>query len=165
MRAESGAGGRGSPGSLTFHVSPPWLGQSLRDRRSARVGVAQATGAACFPYLQALVGRVCSGSRAAALRSAVAGAYSGGHLPRLLMKAAWPSTRRPPRPRPPRPRPAPRAPGGCLCVARAPPAGSAALDPARRAATGRVTRLASLFPCGSSWLQGAAGLSLGLISL
>lgn len=87
----------------------------------------------------------------------MAGAYSGGHLPRLLMKAARPSTRRPPRPRPPRPRPAPGAPGWCLCVARAPPAGSAALDPARRAATGRLARLAH------PGLR--AGVSLGLISL
>lgn len=95
----------------------------------------------------------------------MAGAYSGGHLPRLLMKAARPSTRRPPRPRPPRPRPAPGAPGGYLRVARAPPAGSAVLDPAHRAATGRVARHASLFPGASSWPQGAAGLPLGLTSL
>lgn len=63
MRVGSGAEDRGSPGSLTFHVSPPRLGQSLRDWRSVRVGVALAAGAACFPYLQALVGRVCPSAR------------------------------------------------------------------------------------------------------
>lgn len=82
-------------------------------------------------------------------------AYEGG-------RAEHPPASPPPAAPPPARTPSPRR---CLCVARAPPAGSAALGPTRRAATGRVARLASLFPCGSSWLQGAAGSSLGLISL
>lgn len=45
-------------------------------QRSARVGVEPAAGAECFPYLQALVGRVRPGARAAVLGSAVAGARS-----------------------------------------------------------------------------------------
>lgn len=144
MRAGSGVGDRGSPREPDLPRVPTVAGTVIAGpAERARVGVAPAAGAVCVPYLQALVGRVGAGTRAVALRSAVAGAYSGGHLPRLLMKAAGPSTRRPPRPRPLRPRPAPGAPGGCLCVARVPPAGSAALDPARRACGFRV-QLASL---------------------
>lgn len=142
MRAGCGLGERGSPREPDLPRAPT-VARTVTAGAAELVGVAPAADAACFPYLQALVGRVCPGARAAALGSAVAGAYSGGHLPRLLMKAARPSTRRPPRPRPPRPRPAPRAPGGCLCVARAPPAESAVLDPAHRVATSRVARLAS----------------------
>lgn len=69
------------------------------------VGVEPAAGAACFPYLQALVGRVRPGARAAVLGSAVAGAYAGGHLPRGFMKAARPK-RPPASPPPPAPPPA-----------------------------------------------------------